>query len=131
MKKAISTDLTQTNITSVLSILTEMPQKLEQLLSELSSEQRNRPLAEGERTFTEVLAHLINCEERNSETIYLALLRDEPLVPDLHAERDWGKLLRHDLFESSDLIDYFKLRRMVVTACPQDAHRGAVGACDT
>jgi hypothetical protein len=42
------------------------------------------------------------------------LLADEPVFIDIHPERQLGKLLRYDLFEFSELLTYFKLRRTVL-----------------
>ena len=114
MKKAISTDLTSTNITKVMEILVETPAQLQRLSKPLSEEQLLQPLGAGERSFTEDLAHLIHTEDRSSEAIYLALLMDEPLIPDVHPERQWGKLLKFDLLPFSELLAYFKLRRVVL-----------------
>ena len=114
MKKAISTDLTNTNIAKVMDVLAEIPTQLEGLSTTLSEEQLRQPLGEGERSFTEDLAHLINSEARTSEAIYLALLLEEPLLSNVHSERQWGKLLRYDLLSCSDLLIYFKLRRLVL-----------------
>jgi hypothetical protein len=114
MKKTISTELSNNNIAKVTALLTETPGELERLSKGLSSEQRCQPLGSGERSFTEDLAHLIHSEARSSEAIYLALLLDEPTFPDIHSERQWGKLLRFDLFPFSDLLAYFKLRRNVL-----------------
>ena len=88
--------------------------KLESLSKRFSAEQLREPLGSGERSFTEDLAHLLNCEARSSEAIYLALLEDEPLFIDIHPERQWGKLLRYDLLAFSELLAYFKLRRIVL-----------------
>lgn len=114
MKKAISTDLTNTNIAKVLKILEETPVQLEGLSKSLSEEQLRESLGAGERSFTEDLAHLIHSEARTSEAIYLALLRNEPFTPDIHSERQWGKLLRYDLLSCSELLAYFKIRRAVL-----------------
>jgi hypothetical protein len=114
MKKTISTELTNVNITKVMEILAETPSQLEGLSKPLSEEQLRQPLGEGERSYTEDLAHLIHSEARTSEAIYLALLLEEPLLSDLHSERQWGKLLRYDLLSCSDLLAYFRLRRLVL-----------------
>lgn len=114
MKKVISTEQTKANITKVMEFLAEAPGNIENLSKHLTSEQLSQPLGSGERSFTEDLAHLINTEARSSEAIYLALLANEPLVPDIHPERQWGKLLRYDLLAFSDLLAYFKLRRAVL-----------------
>lgn len=114
MKKAISTDLTSANIGKVLELLGNTPAQLESLSKPLSDDQLRKPLGAGERSLTEDLAHLIHTEARSSEAIYLALLLDEPLMPDVHPARQWGKLLRYDLLAFSDLCAYFKLRRVVL-----------------
>ncbi len=114
MKKVISTDLTTANIAKVMDVLAETAMQLEGLTTTLSEEQLRQPLGEGERSFTEDLAHLIHSEARTSEAIYLALLLEEPLIPDVHSERQWGKLLRYDLLSCPDLLIYFKLRRLVL-----------------
>jgi hypothetical protein len=114
MKKAVSTELTSANIAKITELLVEAPVRLEGLSKCLSSEQLLQPLGAGERSFTKDLAHLIHCEARSSEAIYTALLADEPILLDIHPERQWGKLLRFDLLEFSDLLAYFKLRRAVL-----------------
>ena len=114
MKKIISTDPTPTNIVKVTEILTETSQKLETLSKPLTAEQLHQPLGEGERSFTQDLAHMINGEARSSEMIYQALLTNEPIFADIHPDRHWGKLLRFDLLEFNDLLAYFKLRRTVL-----------------
>ena len=114
MKKQISTDQTEANIQEVLRLLAETPAKLEAMSEGLSEEQLHRPLGSRERSFTETIAHIIHCEALTADSIYLALLRDEPMIADLHAERDLGKLLRFDQLPFSDLLAYFKVRRVVL-----------------
>jgi hypothetical protein len=114
MKKQISTDQNHSNIEEVLHLLRETPEKLESLGRSLSQEQLQTPLAPGERTPIGILAHIINCEALTSESICLALLRNEPLLAGLHAERDLGNLLRFDTLPFPDLLAYFKLRRTVL-----------------
>lgn len=114
MKKAISTDLTSTNIAKVMELLADSPVQVESLCKSLSDEQLRQPLGAGERSFTEDLAHLIHTEGRSSEAIYLALLMNEALLPDIHPERQWGRLLRYDLLSFHELLAYFKVRRTVL-----------------
>ena len=114
MKKSISAEPTKANRTKVTELLADTPARLESLSKPLSAEQLCQPLGDGERSFTEDLAHLIHCEARSSEAIYLALLMDEPVFPDIHPERQWGRLLRLDLFPFQDLLAYFKFRRAVL-----------------
>ena len=114
MKKTISTEFTASNITKVMGLLAETPKKLEALSKSVSIKKRDQPLGEGERSLTETLAHLVNSEARTSEAIYLALLVDEPLMANVHSERDWAKLLRYDLSDFDELLSYFKFRRKVM-----------------
>jgi hypothetical protein len=114
MKKAVSTELTKANIARVTAFLGETAGKLESLSQSLSDEQLHRPLGPGERSFTEVLAHLLYCEARSTEAIYLALLANEPLFTPIHPERQLGKLLRYDQLAFAELLAYFKLRRTVL-----------------
>jgi hypothetical protein len=114
MKESISTDQTLTNIAKIMEILAESPARLDALSKGVSAQQLRQPLGKGERTATEVLAHMLNGEARSSEMIYQALLVKEPFFADIHSERDWGKLLRFDLLEFSDLLAYFNLRRKVL-----------------
>ena len=114
MKKAISTDQTPANIANVMEVLTESPARLDALSKSVPAEKFRQPLDKGERTPTEVLAHMINGEAISSEMIYQALLVKEPFFADIHPERDWGKLLRFDLLDFQDLVVYFKIRRKVL-----------------
>jgi len=114
MKKSIGTDQTPENIAVVLEVLTESPKRLDALIKSVLAEKFSQPLGKGERTPTEVLAHVLNTEARSSEMIYQALLVKEPFFASIHPERDWGKLLRYDLLEFSELLAYFKIRRKVL-----------------
>ena len=114
MPKNIPTNPTQANIARVLALLQETPKKLKSLSKSFSAETLRKPLGVDERSFAENLAHLINSEARMSESIYLALLVDEPLMADIHSEREWGKLLRFDLLDFPELLAYFKIRRKVL-----------------
>ena len=112
--KSISTDQTPENIAAVLEVLAESPKHLDALSKSVPAKKFSQPLGKGERTPTEVLAHMLNTEARSSEMIYQALLVKEPFFADIHPERDWGKLLRFDLLEFSELLAYFKIRRKVL-----------------
>ena len=114
MKKQISTAQNSSNIDEVMELLKDTPARLESLSKVMTDVRLREPIAPRERSFTEVLAHIINCEALTSESIYLALLRNAPLLPGLHAERDLGKLLRFDTLPFPDLLAYFKLRRSVL-----------------
>jgi hypothetical protein len=114
MKKSLSTELTKTNITQVLALLTDTPEKLEKVSQPFIVAQLSRPPGPGERSPTEILAHLLHCEARTAEAIYAALLVQEPLLLSIHPERQFGNLVRYDLLPFADLLPYFKFRRQVL-----------------
>ena len=114
MKKIIPTEITESNITQIIDLLSNTPRKLEDLCARFSGEQFVKPLGTGERSLTENIAHLLHCEAIASEFIYLALLKNEATFNDIHPEREYGKLLRYDLFPFKSLVDYFTFRRTVL-----------------
>jgi hypothetical protein len=113
-KKAISTQQTPANIAAVMALLTDAQAQLARLSASLPEAQLRQPLGPGQRSFVEVLAHLIHCEALTADAIYQALLLDEPLIADMHAERQLGRLLRFDLLPPHELLAYFNLRRVVL-----------------
>ena len=114
LNKLLSTDLTSANIAKVLELLAESMVRLNALAKSVPASKWTQPLGAGERTPTEVLAHILNGEARSAEMIYQALLVDEPFFPDLHPDRDIGKLLRFDLLDHTELLVYFNVRRKVL-----------------
>ena len=96
-----------------MALLAEGPEKLG-LLGQQAIAGKVAPPPSGQRTFTENLAHLLNCEARSSEAIYLALLADDPLFLDIHPERQWGKLLHYERLSDEELLAYFNFRRTVL-----------------
>jgi len=114
MKKQISTEQTEANITEIMRLLSETPNRLEKLSKGLSDKKLHEPLGRGERSFVEALAHILNCEARTFEAISLALLVKEPTFVSIHAERDFGKLMRYDQLPFDELMMYFKFRRTVM-----------------
>lgn len=114
MKTAISTHLTKPNIVKVRGLLAVIPAKVEYLSQKLSPEQLRQAPRDGERSFSDVVAHLLHCEARSSEAIYLALLAEDPLLVDIHPERQFGKLLRYNLLPFGELLAYFKTRRTML-----------------
>ena len=114
MKKSISTELTSANIANVLAIIAESPAKLESLSKLVSPDQLDQPLGAGERSFIETIAHLLNTESRSADAIFPALLTNEPLMHNIHAERDWGNLMHYEQYPLSDLLGYYTFRRTVM-----------------
>jgi hypothetical protein len=113
-KKSVSTDLTKENVERVLEMLDGAGARLERYRKSHTGGQLTKPLGSGQRSPVQVLAHILNCEARTSETIYLALLQKEPQVVVVHPERDWGKLMHYDDLPFAELVAYFKFRRAVL-----------------
>jgi hypothetical protein len=127
MKKLVSTAITSANIATLTDLLAAASDRLQLLSQPFPVAQLHQPLGTGERSFRDVLAHLLNCEAKAAGSIYLALVAPEPVLPALHPERHFGKLLRYDLLPISDLLAYFRIRRIVlgrVLAALTPAHWG-------
>ncbi|MEM6431525.1 MAG: DinB family protein, partial [Deinococcota bacterium] len=73
----------------------------------------------GKRSFVEEVAHLLNCEARFSEAVYLALIFKEPSITKVHPERQWGKLINYENFSPIELLNYFSFRRSMLHAVLQ------------
>ena len=111
LHKRLTTKPSNERIALILETLDATPARLHELSAGLSDAHLNRPLGEGERSFKRDLTHLIYCAERGTDPIHLALLLDEPFVPRIHAERDWGALMAYEAFEVAELLAYFDFRR--------------------
>jgi hypothetical protein len=116
MTKSISTEQTDDSIARVLEALAETLRRLAALSVGLSDQALRRPMGPGERSFAEVVAHLIHGEALSSESIVLALTLREPLLVKLHAERDYGNLMRFDRLPFADCMTYFRIRRAALMA---------------
>jgi len=107
----IATTQTPENIAFILEVLARIPNRLEAISSQLSPNQLTTPISPGERTPTEILAHILHCEAITGNAIIIALLKKEPLLPSLHPERDLGKLMNYHQRSFTDLQVYFSFRR--------------------
>jgi hypothetical protein len=114
MPTSIPTTPSPTNITKVLSLLEETPQKLAAFTAMLTEEQAKDPLAPNERSLVENVAHLLNTEASSTMSILLALMLDAPLLHNYHPERHYGKIVCYEQFPLSELIPYFAFRRKVL-----------------
>lgn len=109
--KQISTEPTTENINRLLALLRESPAQLGGLNRSLSAEKQREPLREGEWSFKEHLAHLLSREDISSQSIYYALLVGNPVLPDIHPQRQWAPLVRYAHFPVQELLGYFSFRR--------------------
>jgi hypothetical protein len=85
----ITTIPTKENINRLLTLLGESPAQVEALSAALSEEQLCESLTVNEWSFKQQLIHLLNREEITSQLIYYALLVDDPILPDIHPQRQW------------------------------------------
>lgn len=111
LHKRLTTKLSDERIALILEALAATPNRLHELRAGLSDHELDQPLGQGERSFKRDLTHLIYCAERGAIPIYYALAAEQPFMPRIHAERQWGKLLRYEAFELPDLFAYFAFNR--------------------
>lgn len=109
--KRLTTKQSPERIELALAVLSATPQRLRNLRAGLTEAKLTAPLGAGERSFKRDLTHLIYCAERGEYRIVHALLLEQPQLPRIHAERDWGKLMRYEAFPIAELLDYFGFRR--------------------
>ena len=114
MNKAFTNEQTPENLATVLKILAESPARLETVSKSVTADKLRQSLGKNERTPVEVLAHMINGEARSADMIYQALLVQEPFFAAFHPDRNWGKLVRFDLLDFSELLAYFNIRRKIL-----------------
>lgn len=110
MTTALSTELTKANMALALEMLSAAPGRMRKFAASRAAGTEAEPLAPGERSAVEMLAHMLNVEARSAESVYLALLLKEPELPDIHPERDWGRLVRLEDLPFDRLVEYFELR---------------------
>ncbi|MYD10721.1 MAG: DinB family protein [Chloroflexi bacterium] len=111
LHKRLATKPSDARIALILQVLEAAPGRLRALSSGLSEAELTTPLGVGERSFKRDLTHLIYCAERGADPIHHALLLPDAFMPRIHAERDWGALMRYESFEINELMAYFDFRR--------------------
>ncbi|MEJ2549956.1 MAG: DinB family protein [Anaerolineales bacterium] len=110
----ITTQPSTENISTLLDLLRGAPARLDALAFGQGESALIQPPGEGQRSFREILTHLLNSEARLTEAVYQILLLKEPNLPQIHPERDWGKLMSYQKLGLADLLGYFKLRRLLL-----------------
>lgn len=123
LHKRLTTKPSEERIALILEALTATPGRLKTLSAGLSKAELIAPLGEGERSFKRGLTHLIYCAERGTDPIFHALILKEPFIPRIHAERDWGALMRYESFEVAELMAYFDFRRTALLHILRDLSR--------
>ncbi len=111
LHKRLTTKPSDERIALILQVLAATPGRLRNLSAGRPEAELTTPLGEGERSFKRDLTHLIYCAERGTDPIFQALLLNEPFIPRIHAERDWGALMAYETFEITELLAYFDFRR--------------------
>lgn len=102
------------NREKILGILADTPARLQGLSQVRSAVGRSTPLAPDQWSLTEVLAHLNACADLSTEAIYYAILVDNPVLPDVHPQRNWANLLRYDKFSFEEQLVSFTFKRKVL-----------------
>ena len=114
LHKRLTTQPTDERIELMLQVLAASPGRLKKLIAGRSEAELMAPLGEGERSFKRDLTHLIYCAERGTDSIFHVLILNEPFIPRIHAERDWGALMGYDAFDIPELMAYFSFRRVAL-----------------
>ena len=123
LHKRLSTQPSDARIALILQVLAAAPERLRELGSGLTEAELTTPLGAGERSFKRDLTHLIYCAERGADPIHHALLLKDAFMPRIHAERDWGALMRYEAFEIAELMAYFTFRRRALLRILQGLSR--------
>lgn len=123
LHKGLTTTPSDERISLILDVLAAAPARLEELSEGLSDAELTVPLGAGERSFKRDLTHLIYCAERGTEPLFHALILNEPFVPRIHAERDWGALMQYEAFDIAELMAYFNFRRAALLRILRDLKR--------
>ena len=124
LHKRLTTQPSDARIALILQVLSAAPERLRGLSSGLTEAELTTPLGECERSFKRDLTHLIYCAERGADPIHHALLLDDVFMPRIHAERDWGALVRYEAFAIAELMAYFDFRRRVLLRILTGLSRG-------
>ena len=107
----ITTKPTKENFKKVLALLAETPGRLQTLSSARSAAELSAPLEKDQWSFAEIMGHLDACAELNTHATYYALLVDNPILPDVHPQRQWARLLRYQEVSFTDMQGNFDFRR--------------------
>ena len=124
LHKRLATRPSGERIALILQVLAAAPERLRGLSRGLTEAELTTPLGAGERSFKRDLTHLIYCAERGADPIHHALLLDDAFLPRVHAERDWGALMRYEAFDIAELMAYFTFRRTALLRILQGLSRG-------
>ena len=128
LHKRLITRPSAARIALILQVLEAAPSRLRALSKGFTEAELTTPLGEGERSFKRDLTHIIYCAERGADPIHHALLLDDAFMPRIHAERDWGALMRYEAFEIAELMAYLDFRRaallrILTGLCPEQWER--------
>ncbi len=110
----VSTEATAKNIAKVLDVLETTPTELHKLTHDLSDEQINLPLGDGEWSCLQVMRHLHHTIDLSTTRIHYALMLENPTIPEVHAERDWGKLEPYHNLSFVELREFYRFKRVVL-----------------
>jgi hypothetical protein len=113
----------------VLSLLAETPRRIAAAAAGHSAAELALPLATGEWSAVQILAHLRGCADVWPATIYAMLRADNPVLP-LHAPREWARkkgYARLDFYRSFQVFiqEREELLRVLTGLPPASWLRGA------
>lgn len=110
----VSTQVTAENIAKVIAVLEATPHELLRLTQDLTDEQIQLPLGEGEWSCWQVMRHLHHAVDISTTRIHYALMLDNPIIPEVYAERDWGKFEPYQNLGFIELREFYRFKRLVL-----------------
>jgi hypothetical protein len=111
---SISTKINIENISRLIETLNQTPELLQQFSIKLSIDNYQQALAVDKRSFHQDIIHLIHCDHSSTWKIYQAMLVKNPLLINIHPEKDWSKVLFLNKLSVEELIALFLLKRKLL-----------------
>ena len=110
LHKRLTTKPSDERIALILGVLTATPSRLHELRAGLSDAQLDVPLGEGRAQLQarSDAPHLLR-RARNRPHLSCAAAEQSHSLPRIHAEREWGVLMRYEAFEIAELMAYFSI----------------------
>ncbi len=110
----IPTKLSESSIAAVKDTLKATAKFLSECIQSKSPQELDAPLTPGEWSFREVMAHLLTTNEVSMNTIVYGMALNEPILPEIHPRRDWGRLLQYADYPLEDILHVYQFKRRVL-----------------
>jgi hypothetical protein len=106
--------VTEAEITTLITRVLRAPGQIARIFAGLTDDQLRAPLAEGEWSPAEILAHLRAADDIVAPRVYMILARDEPPLPAFD-ERVWAAVAGYLTLDPRASLDVYFRRRAELT----------------